>query len=154
MSDAGLEHSLPAGLRLASSHEPSPAEVQHLEDRLYEFNTGATGIAGGAWLAIVVRDDDGRIVAGLCGAIWGGCLEIRQVWVEASRRRQGLGTTLLAAAEQDARVHGCNQILLMTFSFQAPRFYARHGFEVVATVDDHPHGHQNLLLRKRLVASP
>jgi hypothetical protein len=26
----------------------------------------------------------------------------------------------------------------------------KHGFEVVAVVDDHPRGHKNLLLRKRL----
>jgi hypothetical protein len=29
--------------------------------------------------------------------------------------------------------------------------YAKHGFAVVAVVDDHPHGHQNMLLRERLV---
>ena len=38
----------------------------------------------------------------------------------------------------------------MTFTFQAPAFYATHGFEVIAVVDDHPRGHKNLLLRKRL----
>jgi ribosomal protein S18 acetylase RimI-like enzyme len=38
----------------------------------------------------------------------------------------------------------------MTFSFQAPAFYERHGFEVLATIDDHPRGHRNLLMRKRL----
>jgi hypothetical protein len=38
----------------------------------------------------------------------------------------------------------------MTFSFQAPAFYAKYGFEVLAVVDDHPRGHRNLLLRKRL----
>jgi hypothetical protein len=38
----------------------------------------------------------------------------------------------------------------MTFTFQAPAFYTKRGFEVIATVDDHPRGHKNLLLRKRL----
>jgi hypothetical protein len=38
----------------------------------------------------------------------------------------------------------------MTFSFQAPSFYERNGFEVVATIDDHPRGHKNFLMRKRL----
>lgn len=134
------------------STEPAPDEVQYLEDRLYEFNAGATGITDGEWLAILVRDDDRRIVAGICGNVWGGCAEIRQFWVEQSRRRQGLGTRLLTAAEGEARRRGCRQMLLMTFSFQAPAFYAKRGFEVVAAVDDHPRGHRNLLLRKPLAA--
>src|SRR5512144_399939 len=140
---------MPTSERLIST-EPTPGEVQYLEDRIYEFNSAATGITDGAWLAIFVRDADDRIVAGICGNTWGGCLEIRQFWVEEARRGQGLGTRLLGAAEQEARRRGCRQVLLMTFSFQAPAFYARHGFEVVAEVDDHPRGHKNLLLRKRL----
>jgi GNAT superfamily N-acetyltransferase len=133
--------------------EPAPVEVQYLEDRLYEFNASATGIGDGAWLAILVRDDASRIVAGLCGATWGGCLEIRQFWVEEARRGQGLGTRLYLAAEQEARRRGCRQVILATFEFQAPAFYARHGFEVLAVLDDHPVGHRNLLMRKRLVES-
>jgi len=135
---------------LVISSEPAPGEVQFLEDRIYEFNAAATGITDGEWLAIIVRDDDDRIVAGICGNTWGGCAEIRQFWVEEARRNQGLGTQLLASVEQEARRRGCWQMLLTTFSFQAPGFYARHGFEVVAVVDDHPNGHKNLLLRKRL----
>ena len=135
---------------LVISTEPTPGEVQYLEDRLYEFNSAATGITGGEWLAIFVRDGDHRIGAGSCGNTWGGCAEIRQFWVEEARRKQGLGTRLLGAAEQEARRRGCWQMLLMTFSFQAPAFYAKHGFEVVAVVDDHPDGHRNMLLRKRL----
>jgi GNAT superfamily N-acetyltransferase len=129
---------------------PAPEDVQYLEDRIYEFNSAATGITDGRWLAILVRDGDRRIVAGICGNSWGGCLEIRQFWVEESRRGQGLGTKLFSAAEKEARRRGCRQILLTTFSFQAPAFYARRGFEVVAVMDDHPYGHKNLLLRKRL----
>jgi GNAT superfamily N-acetyltransferase len=138
---------------LIVSADPTPGEVQYLEDRIYEFNAGATGITDGEWLAIIVRDDDHRIVAGICGNTWGGCAEIRQFWVEEARRGQGLGTRLLGAAEQEARRRGCWQILLMTFSFQAPAFYARHGFEVLAVVDDHPNGHKNMLMRKRLGAA-
>ena len=129
---------------------PTPDEVQYLEDRIYEFNSAETGITDGEWLAVFVRDETGRIVAGISGATWGGCLEIRQLWVETSRRSQGVGTRLLEAAEQEGRRRGCTQMILMTFSFQAPAFYAKHGFEVVATLDDHPRGHRNLLLRKRL----
>jgi GNAT superfamily N-acetyltransferase len=138
---------------LLISTEPTPGEVQCLEDRLYEFNYAATGIMDGEWLAIFVRDEADRIVAGICGNTWGGCLEIRQFWVEEARRKQGLGTRLLGAAEQEARRRGCQHIVLMTFSFQAPEFYARHGFDVVAVVDDHPRGHKNMLLRKRLRAA-
>jgi GNAT superfamily N-acetyltransferase len=133
--------------------EPTPNDVQYLEDRLYEFNSSVTGITDGEWLAIFVRDERDRIVAGICGNTWGGCCEIRQFWVEESRRKQGLGTKLFEAAEQEARRRGCTRMLLMTFSFQAPAFYAKHGFEVLAVVDDHPRGHRNFLLRKHLNAS-
>jgi GNAT superfamily N-acetyltransferase len=136
--------------KLVIDGEPAPGDVQYLEDRLYEFNSAATGITNGEWLAIFVRDDDQRIVAGICGNTWGDCAEIRQFWVEEARRRQGLGTRLLLAAEQEARRRGCRQMLLTTFSFQAPAFYAKHGFEIVAVVDGHPQGHKNLVLRKRI----
>ena len=43
-----------------------------------------------------------------------------------------------------------SNIFLMTFTFQAPAFYAKHGFEIVAVVDDHPRGYKNLLLGKSL----
>ena len=129
--------------------DPTPDEVQYLEDRIYEFNSSATGIADGALLAFFVRERE-RIVAGICGNTWGGTCELRQFWVDESQRRRGLGTELFRAAEQEARRRGCTQIVLMTFSFQAPAFYERNGFEVVATIDHHPHGHRNLLMRKRL----
>jgi GNAT superfamily N-acetyltransferase len=129
--------------------EPTPDQVQYLEDRIYEFNARATHISDGELLGFFVREGD-RIVGGICGNTWGGTCEIRQFWVDESQRHRGLGTKLFQAAEHEARRRGCEQIILMTFSFQAPAFYARHGFEVVATIDDHPRGHRNVLMRKRL----
>jgi GNAT superfamily N-acetyltransferase len=130
--------------------DPAPELVQYLEDRLYEFNSSVTRITDGEWLAIFVRDDGGRIVAGICGSTWGGCCEIRQFWVEASQRGRGLGTKLLAAAEHEAHRRGCGQIVLATFSFQAPASYMKRGFKTLFTMDDYPRGHQNYLLRKNI----
>jgi GNAT superfamily N-acetyltransferase len=129
--------------------DPTPDEVQYLEERIYEFNTSATGITDGELLGFLAHEDD-RIVAGICGNTWGGTCELRQFWVEESRRGRGLGTRLLESAEQEARRRGCTQIVLMTFSFQAPVFYEKRGFETVATLDNHPRGYRNLLMRKRL----
>jgi GNAT superfamily N-acetyltransferase len=75
-------------------------------------------------LAFFVREGN-RLVAGIAGNTWGGTCELRQFWVEASQRSRGLGTTLFQAAEQEARRRGCAQIVLTTFSFQAPAFYER-----------------------------
>src|SRR5262245_16725386 len=114
-------------LELVVDREPRPEDVQYLEDRIYEFNSAATGIADGAWLSILVRDDDDRIVGGICGNTWGGCLEIRQLWVDEARRNRGLGSRLLRAAEEEGLRRGCGQVFLATFSFQAPDFYAKRG---------------------------
>ncbi|MEE8558973.1 MAG: GNAT family N-acetyltransferase, partial [Myxococcota bacterium] len=129
---------------------PTPEEVRFLESRLYEFNVSATGLGDGKGLSLLVRDDDGRIVAGLAGHTWGGCCVIEQLWVSEPLRGSGLGSRLVAATEQEARKRGCAQILVSTHSFQAPDFYTKHGFEQVAAWEDYPVGYSELFLRKRL----
>src|SRR5215831_20101589 len=98
-------------LELTIDAAPTPDEVQYLEDRLYEFNSAATGITDGEWLAVFARNGGGRIVGGICGNTWGGTFEIRQFWVEEARRGEGLGTKLFLTAEQEARRRGCCQIV-------------------------------------------
>jgi hypothetical protein len=71
--------------------DPSREDVQFLEDRINEFNFAATGITDGELLAIFVRGDANEIVAGIYGWTWGGTCEIRYLWVDGSRRGQGLG---------------------------------------------------------------
>jgi GNAT superfamily N-acetyltransferase len=136
--------------KLVFEPHPTPDEVDFLEERLYEFNVAATGISDGLALAIFVRSSEGRLVAGLSGHTWGGCCEIRQVWVHELLRGQGLGRALLEAAEAEARRRRCRQILLSTHSFQAPELYKKLGFVPLAAVDDYPEGHQHILFLKRL----
>jgi ribosomal protein S18 acetylase RimI-like enzyme len=130
--------------------DPTAAEVGYLEDRLYEFNAKATGIVDALGLAVFRHDAQGEIVAGLCGHTWGGCCEIRQVWVDERDRGEGIGRRLLEVAETEARRRSCFQIVLATHSFQAPEFYRKLGFEIVDSLPDYPRGHDHLRLRKVL----
>jgi len=127
-----------------------PADVQFLEERLYESNVAATGIDDGDTLAICARDDAGGIVAAATGCTWGGCCEIRQVWVRDDLRGHGWGRRVMGAVEAEARRRNCIQIILSTHSFQAPDFYAALGYREVAAIDDYPRGHRNIYMRKDL----
>src|SRR5262249_36096623 len=101
-------------------------------------------------LAIFVRDDQQRLCAGIKGWTWCGSGYISALWVHEHLRGQGVGTQLLQAAEQEARTRGCHQVVLDSYSFQAPGFYQKHGYEVFAILEDHPRNHRNYYLRKRL----
>ena len=129
---------------------PTSEDVAFLEERLYEFNQAATGIRDGRSLGVFARDGAGRLVAAAAGHTWGGACVLRQVWVDEPLRGRGIGRELLARAEAEARRRGCRQLLLTTHSFQAPGFYQKLGFQRIAEVMDHPAGHAELVLRKRL----
>lgn len=130
--------------------EPSVADIEYLEDRLYEFNEAATGISDGRSLGVFLRDAAQIIVAAAAGHTWGGTCELRQIWVAEPLRRQGIGRSLLAEAEAEAVRRGCSQLVLTTHSFQAPQFYQKLGFTVVSEVPGYPCGHSQVVLRKPL----
>src|SRR6266542_3744511 len=130
--------------------EPTPQDIRVLEDRLYDENVERTGLADGKWLSIFVRDDKGEIVAGLHGWTWGGCCRVQDLWVRHDLRRQGQGTRLLEAAEREAVARGCDRVFLDTFSFQAPLFYQKLGYEIIGALDGFMPPHQLYHLRKWL----
>ncbi|MEP6571748.1 MAG: GNAT family N-acetyltransferase [Gemmatimonadota bacterium] len=131
--------------------QPASSDIEFLEDRLYEFNAGTTGIDDGRTLGVFLRDESRNIVAGATGHTWGDTCELRQVWVASSLRGRGLGSRLIAEAEGEAIRRGCQQLVLTTHSFQAPDFYRKLGFDVVSEVLDYPRGHSHLVLVKRLL---
>jgi GNAT superfamily N-acetyltransferase len=127
------------------------ADVRELEDAVSEFNMATTGYRDGRSLSCFLRDNVGRLYAGIDGFTWGGYAHVEYLWVDEARRGDGLGSRLLRAAEAEATRRGCRSITLDTHEFQAPAFYARLGYEVVGTTVDTPVGHRQFFLQKALV---
>ena len=140
----------PISKRLVLETEPKPEEVQLLEEKLYQFNVQATGLADGKLLAFFLRDCDGAAVGGVFGWTWGETCYVRYLFVPGEMRDRGYGAGLMRAVEAEARTRGCGQIVLETHDFQAPEFYRRLGFEIAGRVADYPRGHAHLTLVKRL----
>ncbi len=125
-----------------------------LRDRLNReiiaFNEAATGYTDGTLLCIAARDAGGELRGGLYGWTWGGCGYVDLLWVREDQRGSGLGGQLLAAAEQEIRRRGCDQVALCTHSFQAPGFYARLGYQECGRIPAYPRGHAQIQLVKHL----
>ncbi|GAA0328142.1 GNAT family N-acetyltransferase [Sphingomonas oligophenolica] len=136
--------------RFPVTDEPAAADLSELDDRINDYNTGRTGIRDARYLSIMLRSDDGELYAGLHGHSWGGCCEIKLLWIADEHRGKGLGSQLLRSAEVEAIRRGCRLILLATHSFQAPGFYERHGFSPIATVEGYPAEHAEIFMTKRL----
>ena len=117
-------------------------------------NIAATGHAAYYPVGFYLRDGREEVLGGLLGEIWGGSLDVSHLWVAEAARGAGHGTRLLQAAERYAIERGCRGAFLGSFSFQAPAFYQKQGYEVFGVLEDHPPGHRMFLLRKRLAAPP
>lgn len=99
-----------------------------LSDGLDAHNAAATpGITPQRELTVSVRDSAG-LVGGISGWTWGTCAGMGMVWIRDDARHGGLGGRLVAAFESAARERGCVQVLVSSFSFQAPGFYERQGY--------------------------
>jgi GNAT superfamily N-acetyltransferase len=115
----------------------SPDSRDHaaLLQRLAGANLASGGQSGHRDIAVILRDPDtGEAISGVWGIILYGWLFIELVYVVESDRRQGLGSRLLAAVENAARDQGCVGSWLSTYSFQAPGFCEKNGYEQFAAL--------------------
>ncbi|HUJ28385.1 MAG TPA: GNAT family N-acetyltransferase [Myxococcales bacterium] len=136
--------------RFEIQDQPSDGEVRFVEDQVDEFNMATTGLRDYRPLAVFLRDAAGALRAGLTGHTWGGCGEVRYLWVREADRGRGVGRALLSAAEREVLARGCGRVVLSSHTFQAPGFYLKQGYTIVGRAEGYPSGHAQVYLEKLL----
>lgn len=80
--------------------------------------------------------EEGRIVAGIVARSCFETLEVEFLFVDEGYRRRGYGHKLLRHVEEAARADGLKQVLLNTYSFQAPGFYEKEGYSLLFCIEN------------------
>lgn len=128
-------------------------EAEILNKKIDAFNAKQVGFHGNIeeFKNYVIKDR-GNIVAGISICIYfNECMFICVLFVDQQYRHKGLGSKLLAHAEQYAKSVGITLSHLDSFDFQAKDFYLKHGYEIFGILEDCPKGHKRFYLKKRLV---
>ena len=141
-------------IRIVSDPHASESLKQVVLDHLDTYNIALTGLQEYSPVNFFLRDQGDEVMGGLLAQIWGGVLYVRILWVSEALRGRGFGRRLMEAAEQRAVERGCRHVFLDTFSFQAPGFYEKLGYETYAKAEDWPVGHAHHFLRKDLPPAP
>ncbi|MBY0218115.1 GNAT family N-acetyltransferase [Paenibacillus illinoisensis] len=97
-----------------------------------------------------IKNEAGEIVAGVLSTLCWNWLELDILWVDEKQQHQGYGSQLLLEIERIAREKSCDFIMLNTFSFQAPGFYKKHGYQLMTTLENAPTGHRHYYFKKDL----
>ncbi|WP_445506477.1 GNAT family N-acetyltransferase [Niallia sp. 03190] len=116
--------------------EKIPAEVKHPVKKV----------------SFMIRNEKKEIVGGITGTIFWYCLHIEFLWIDKSIRGNGYGKKLLHKIEDLAIANNCKSIQLDTFSFQAPEFYQKNGYQIIGLIKNHPYKEmQQYFLEKKLM---
>lgn len=133
------------------NYNPSEKEIDFVNATLQKFNDEKVGPDNHELLNIVEYDAVGNIIAGILGGTYWGWMHIDILWVDEKHRKQGLGSRLLNAAENEAVKRGCHSVHVDTMSWQAPDFYKKHGYEIISELNDIPKGNKKYHLIKNLI---
>jgi GNAT superfamily N-acetyltransferase len=136
-------------LTVASTRDPV-AEAA-INRGLAEYNAARFREPDTLTLDVLVRDDgSGRAVGGLLGHSSYGMFFLDLFHLPEALRGHGLGSRIMALAEDEARRRGCTSAVVYTVAFQAPGFYERHGYRRFGEIAAPPDGATRIFLSKRL----
>ena len=126
-------------------------DIDEIHEMLRAYNLATREKAEKIPLGIFCEDEHGRKLAGLTGETFGFWLCIKYLFVNESFRGKGIGSKIVAAAEEEAKRRGCKYVFVDTFSFQAPDFYKKQGYQEVFTLENYPYTEKRHYYTKTLI---
>ncbi|RKM55813.1 GNAT family N-acetyltransferase [Butyrivibrio sp. X503] len=114
-------------------------DINEIFEMLKEYNLKSREESENVPLGIYYEDENNGKLAGLTGETFGNWLCVHYLFVSEKLRGKRVGSELLNAAESEAKRRGCKYAFVDTFSFQAPEFYKKHGYNEVFTLENYPY---------------
>ncbi len=138
-------------MRIRIKDDGNEQDINEIFEMLKTYNLSKREESENIPLGLFYEDTDGKKLAGLTGETFGNWLCIHYLFVEEQLRKEGLGSKLLLAAEKEAKHRGCKYAFVDTFSFQAPEFYKKHGYNEVFSLNEYPYTGRRHYYTKNLV---
>lgn len=140
-------------MKIELDENPTPEDFRLIVDGVRTFNRDVTGVERPQAVACYLRDEQGKIVGGVQGSLWGRSIHIDGLWVEESYRGQDYGSRLMKTLEDYAAANGHPLVYLETTSFQALPFYQGLGYSIFGELPEISEGHTLFFLQKDLGAA-
>ena len=137
-------------LTLEIDEHPADEDLRVVLDGVRKFNREQTGHDLPRAVACFLRDEQGKILGGVRGGLWGSSAHIDALWVDEHHRGEQYGSKLMRAIEDYAASHGYPIVFLETASFQALPFYRGLDYQVFGELKGVSPGHTLYFLCKDL----
>lgn len=140
------------GLHLQSiAGEPSGKDAEVIREGMLAHHAASGHPRNEDVFSILLRDTEDKVLGAVIGSCLFGRMHIRTLWVDEGIRSSGWGRKLMETAESEAVRRGCTHAYTDTFSWQAPDFYKKLGYQEVGALEDYPPGENLKYLSKRLM---
>ena len=126
-------------MNIRMTNNPTREDMDEIHCALKAYNLSKREPSENVPIGVFLEDESQVKKAGLTGEIFGNWLCIKYLWVSDSLRHQGIGSSLIKKAEDEAIRQGAKYAFVDTFSFQAPEFYRKLGFKEGFQLKEYPY---------------
>jgi len=102
------------------------------------------------YYSIIIKNEKEKTVGGIVVSFRWGAMHIQTLWIDETIRNKDWGSKLMIMVEKEAIKRHCHVAYTDTYSWQAPQFYEKLGYELYGKLNDFPEGCSLSYYAKRL----